>query len=304
MTKLPLSVVVNTRNSAETLALALASVPAVAELIVVDMHSSDATKKIARTFKATIFDHPDTQYVEPARNFAISKATQDWIFVLDADEQVSAALYEKLPEIISRAEQENNVCVYLPRKNFIFGEWVRHTGWWPDHLPRLFKKGAVDWPEKIHALPQVKGTSWCAPASELYCIEHQNYTTVSQYVERMNRYTTTEVKDTNVPQVFSVSQSFTTFFSEFLRRFFLQEGFRDGVRGSSLSLLQSTYQLLTFLKLWEQADHQEEKETHTQTVDALRTVTKQCNYWIADFHVQRSRGFSKVYWQLRRKFQI
>lgn len=304
MPELSLSVVINTKNAGATIQSALESVKDASEIIVVDMHSTDDTKKIARQFTSKIFDHPDTQYVEPARNFAIAKATGDWVLLLDADETVSASLFEKLPKIIERAEKENQVCIYLPRKNFIFGSWVRHTGWWPDHLPRLFKKGAVVWPEKIHALPQVSGTSWYAPASEQYCIEHQNYASLDDYIERMSRYTTVAASDPLPTMVFSGAESFTVFFSEFLRRFFLHEGYRDGVRGSALSLLQSTYQLLTYLKVWESKNHPEEKDVPAETVSALETITKDIRYWIADFHVQRSTGFKKIVWKFRRKYRF
>ncbi len=291
---------INTKNAAATLQDALESVPMASEIIVVDMQSTDNTKEIARKFTPKIFNHPDTHYVEPARNFALRKATEEWTLILDADECLSASLQEKLASCIEKATEQGSVCIYLPRKNFVFGAWLKHTGWWPDYLPRLFRTGSVDWPEKIHALPQVQGTSWYAPASELYCIEHKNYSSIDEYFEKMGRYTSAAAAEAKLPQTTTAEDVLSTFFSEFLRRFFLQEGFKDGVRGSALSLLQSTYQVLTQVKIWELSNHSEGSEAPAQSIVAVQHITRDLNYWVADYYAQRTTGLVRIFWRIRR----
>ncbi len=302
--KLAISVVINTKNAAKTLALALESVAWAEEIIVMDMHSSDETKKIARKYTSLVFDHDDVGYVEPARNAALGHATHEWILLLDADEQVSKGLADKLPSLLETAAKDGYACIYLPRKNSIFGSWLRHTGWWPDYLPRLFKRGALVWPEHIHALPHVNGTSYWAPASEHYCLEHANYATVEEYVSRMNRYTTIAAGEDKKHFDISSHTVFSTFFAEFLQRFFLQQGYRDGVRGASLSLLQSCYQLITLLKIWELKNHSETTSSPEAAIASLENMTADLHYWIADFHVQRSRGLQKIIWMIRRKYRL
>src|SRR3989337_4151360 len=92
-----ISVVINTLNEEKNLPRAIASIKGLAdEIIVVDMQSDDNTKEVAEKLGALVYDHKRTGYVEPARNFAISKASGDWVLVLDADEEVPPKLREKL----------------------------------------------------------------------------------------------------------------------------------------------------------------------------------------------------------------
>jgi glycosyltransferase involved in cell wall biosynthesis len=81
-----LSVVINTKNAAKTLPRTLQSVTFADEIVVVDMQSTDETKTLAAEVTDSIYDYDDVGYVEPARNFAISKASSEWIVIVDVDE--------------------------------------------------------------------------------------------------------------------------------------------------------------------------------------------------------------------------
>jgi len=137
MAKIKISAVINTRNESENIFDCLNSLKFCDEIVVVDMESTDNTKEIAKQFTDKVFDHPMVGYVEPARNFAISKAIGDWILVIDADERIPKTLAIKLEEI---AEKNEIDYVRIPRQNLIFGQWVRHSRWWPDFNIRFFKK--------------------------------------------------------------------------------------------------------------------------------------------------------------------
>ena len=75
------------------------------------------------------------------------------------------------------------------RKNMIFSKWIKNTGWWPDYQPRLFKKGYLNWPGKVHAQPVVKGNIHHLPRKEEFAITHHNYKSVSHFISKLNRYT-------------------------------------------------------------------------------------------------------------------
>src|SRR5262245_10992026 len=122
-----LSVVINTKNSAETLRRALQSVAFADELIVVEMESTDETLSIAREFNARTFQHQDVGYVEPARNFALDQAKQDWILVLDDDEEVSSGLHQQVESVVNGSVTKAlKADVYwLPRQNIVFNRWVK-----------------------------------------------------------------------------------------------------------------------------------------------------------------------------------
>ena len=115
-----ISVVVNTWNEEKNMGRCLESVKEFAEEIVVcDMESTDKTVEIAKKLGAKVYSHKLTYYVEPARNFAVSKATGSWILVLDADEELSGSLTRKLKVV---AKEDKVDYVEIPRKNIIFGK--------------------------------------------------------------------------------------------------------------------------------------------------------------------------------------
>lgn len=306
-----LSVVVNTKNAEQTLAKALESVSFADEIIVVDMKSTDKTVEIARQHTKKIFQHKDVGYVEPARNFALSKASGDWILVLDADEEVSPALAGYLLRIINGEINENFVadCYYVARKNIIWGQWIKHSGWWPDYILRFFKKGHVTWGDEIHSVPVTKGVVREIPAKHELALIHHNYQSVDQFIERLNRYTTVQSlnkKDrVNFEQEIELSSQILKIFTdEFLRRFFAQRGIEDGTHGTSLSLLQAMSEAVVQMKQWQLQGFKATLTQPDMIEQQLRTFQRELNYWLADWHVLHSRGLNKFYWQLRRKFQL
>lgn len=245
-----ISVVINTYNEAEKLPGALASVKDWAdEIIVVDMGSEDQTLELARKAGAKIFKHKLVPYVELVRNYGVNKATGDWILALDPDERIPQTLAEKLQEI---AKEGRFDAVNIPRKNIIFGKWIRHTNWWPDFHVRFFKKGKVFWSKRIHQYPKVQGKILKLSAEEKFAIEHFCYDSVSQFLTRMNRYTEIEAQNRfEAGERFSWRNFFWRPAREFLQRFIRHLGFLDGFHGFALSFLMICYRLSEEIKLWE-----------------------------------------------------
>lgn len=244
-----ISVVINTLNEKLNIERCIKSVKWADEIIVVDMESDDQTADIARGLGATVFSHKRMGYVEPARNFAIGKASMDWILVLDADEEVSESLASELKTL---TQKQNLDFVELPRKNIIFGKWMKGSGWWPDFNIRFFKKGTVSWTDRIHRRPAVTGQGIKLESAEGYALIHHHYTNLSEYLERMFRYTKIQADNLSEDGVkFNWKDLIKRPLSEFLSRFFVNRGFDDGLHGLSLSLLQAFSQLIVYLRLWE-----------------------------------------------------
>ena len=134
-----LSVVTVVWNEEKNLPKMLDSVRNLADeiVVVIDDDSSDNTKEIAQKYTKKVYTQKHVGIVEPLRNYAIGKATGDWILLLDADEIVTQELETRIQEIV-----KNNSCDYvlIPRKNIIFGKWIISDHWWPDYVYRLFKK--------------------------------------------------------------------------------------------------------------------------------------------------------------------
>jgi len=244
-----ISVVINTFNEEKNIEKVLNSVRWADEVLVCDMHSSDKTVEIAKKLGAKVILYKQTGYVEPARNFAISKASGDWILVVDADEEIPQTLVNKLKEIASHDEVN---FVQIPRKNIIFGKWMRTAMWWPDYNIRFFKKGKVSWTNKIHRPPETEGQGIKLDPLEEHAIVHHNYDSLSSFIIRMDRYTTIQAKELILGGYkFDWTDIFTGPLGEFLSRFFANRGFEDGLHGLALSFLQAFSFLVMYLKVWE-----------------------------------------------------
>lgn len=280
-----ISVVINTFNEEKKLPKALASIKALAdEIIVCDMGSTDGTVKIAEEAEAKIFQHKRLLYVEPARNFAISKATSDWVLILDPDEEVPKDLVKKLKQIV---EQKAADYYRLPRKNITFGKWIKHCRWWPDYNIRFFKKGYVVWNEIIHSVPMTKGKGMDLPEKEELAIIHHNYETIEEYLIRMERYTNIQAQvliDHNYK--FLWRDLIRRPLAEFLSRYFSGEGYKDGVHGLALSLLQTFSEIILYLKVWQNEKFMEQAISVGELEKEFNTATKDLNWWVSEISLK------------------
>lgn len=219
------------------------------EVVVVDLGSTDNSQSVYKKYRVKVFEHSGVEYVELVRNYSISKATGDWILVLDPDEEVG----EKLKKVLKQVSQKGEVAaVSIPRKNIFFGRWISHSNWWPDYHVRFFKKGKIRWGEKIHKYPQVSGPIINLEAREDLAIRHAGYSSISEFMDRQNRYSDIEAKNMFDNKVrFSFWLFFWRSAREFLVRYIKHKGFMDGFYGFALTFLMMVYQFEVLIKLWE-----------------------------------------------------
>lgn len=272
------SVVINTHNEEKNLERCLSSIKDFAqEIVLVDQGSIDKTVSIAEKYKAKIYQYQHTGIVEPARNFALSKASRDWILLIDADEEAQPELINELKRVV---KEEQLDYLAIPRKNLIFGRWIKHSRWWPDYNIRFFRKDKVCWEDNIHSIPITQGKGGDLPAEEKYSLVHHHYSSINQYLERNNRYADFRVKELiSKGRVFSVEDLIQQPVNEFLSRFFAGEGYKDGIHGLALALLQAYSELIVYLKLWEEGGFKEEKVEPTLPI--FQKSTNDLFFWQA-----------------------
>lgn len=274
-----ISVVINTLNDEKNIKRAIDSVSWTDEILICDMYSEDKTIEIAKKMGAKVIHHRKTDYVELARNFAISKATSPWVLVLDPDEEIPETLKMRLIKIAGKMTQIDYV--RIPRKNIIFGKWMRASGWWPDLNVRFFKKGKVKWTDKIHRPPEVLGESLDLPQDEKWALIHHNYQTIPQFIERMNRYTSVEAEELiKDGYKFDWKDLLTKPLDEFLSRFFANRGYEDGLHGLTLSLLQALSFLVIYLKVWELSGFKEDLIKIAEIDEEKKKAGDAISYWI------------------------
>ena len=246
MSKFKVSVTIITLEEEKDLPRCLESVKSFAdEIIVVDSGSTDKTVDIAKDFGAKVFERKFDNY-QNQKNFAAEKTTGDWIFSIDADEEASPELSLEVKKAV---ESSKFVAYSIPRRNIIFGKFIRHTRWDPE-LDRhiwLWKKSEGKWEGDVHEEVAAKG-----PVGKLvYAKVHYQYKTVAEFFDMMNRYSELESKQRVADgQKFSLSRMFFDPFYNFSVRYFYRLGFLDGWRGFVLSYLMAVYHLNVWIKIW------------------------------------------------------
>jgi (heptosyl)LPS beta-1,4-glucosyltransferase len=273
-----ISAVINVRNEAEALTKCLRSIKNIVdEIIVVDMNSTDGSQQVAKSAGAKVFPYRPMKYVEPARNFALSKATGKWILLLDPDEFLNKTLKRELVAITKRNDVDY---VKIPRKNIILGKWIRHSNCWPDYLIRFFKKGAITWKKEIHSQPVTKGNCLTLLDSEKMAIQHNNYTSVSQFVTRAIRYSGIQA-DELFAQDYKIKTSDFILkpVQEFNSRFFAAEGYKDGIHGLIFSILQTFAIALIYIRLWEKQGKVDKSLTKESFVSASQETNFEYDFW-------------------------
>jgi len=252
-----ISVCIITKNEEKDLTRCLTSIRDLAdEIIVVDDGSTDKTVAIAKKYRAKVFTRKLDNFASQ-KNYAVEKATGDWIFAIDADEEVTPSLRDEILQITNAKLQKGNglhhkigqINGYLvPRRNIILGAEIKHTRWSPDKHVWLFRKGKGTWVGDIHEEVEVEG--WTGELTNAKI--HYQYETVTEFFAMLNNYTEREAnKLVKEGRKFSYFQLFYAPLLSFFRRYIYKKGFLDGWRGFVLSYMMAIYRMTTWIKVWE-----------------------------------------------------
>jgi glycosyltransferase involved in cell wall biosynthesis len=226
----------------------LASVSFADDIVVVDTGSTDRTVGIARGYTDRVFT-ASWQGFGRTKNYALDQTRGDWVFSLDTDERVPAALKD---EILAVVQADGPFSGYrVPRKNYFCGRWIRHLGWYPDYTLRLFRRGQGRFRNReVHEEVVVTG-----PVGTLATpLEHYSYNSVGEYVSRMDRYARLAAVELakNGKRPYPGELVYRPFFA-FLHLYLLRRGFLEGTTGYTLAVLMSLYKFLKYYYLRELA---------------------------------------------------
>ncbi len=300
-----LSVVISTYNRAKSLERTLRSVSSFAdEIIVVDNESPDETAKVAKQYKAKVIRLPNNQMLNVNKNAGIQKATGEWILYLDDDEVVPADLAEEIVRAIRKPASDSLEVVgyWIRRKNIIFGKWIEHGIWWPDQQLRLFKKSYGIYPAKhVHEHLEITG-----PTDTLnFPYIHYNYDSIAQYLWKMEMiYTDSEVsKLINSGYRPHWRDAIRFPVSDFVKLYFAQLGYKDGLHGLVLAMLQAFYSFIVFVKLWEREKFEAVDISQGAIEKEFSRSKNEIAYWMITQKIQRTRNpIVRVFLKLYRKW--
>lgn len=296
-----ISVVISAYNEEEKLEDCLKSVKDLAtEIIFVDNTSQDKTVNIARKYTNKVFIRPnDPVMLNKNKNFGFSKASGDWILSLDSDERVTPALSK---EILSKIKGSHYSGCEIPRKNIIFGKWIKNSIWWPDYNLRLFKRGQGRFAEKhVHEKLDVQGSIDKLDNPFI----HYNYQTVSQFIKKLDSSYTESETEHFIKEGKSIKwhDAIRWPVSDFLNTFFAKKGYKDGLHGLVLSLFQAFYALVFFAKVWERKDNFKDiapDDFLHSVIKEFGKVVKDSKYWVNTSLIEEKPA-KKIYYKIRRK---
>lgn len=214
-------------------------------LVIIDDRTTDGTASIAETCGAAVTVRHFLDYARQ-RNAALEVADTEWVLFVDADEIVTPELASEVRTVT--ADASATAGYWIPRKNILFGHWIRHAGWSPDYQLRLLRRRCAHYQEgrTVHELVDLDGA-----AEYLKCLLiHYNYDTLQQFIVKQRAYTAMTALDMFRRGIRVKPQNFLLQpWRQFWRRYILLQGYRDGWLGLLLSALLAYYELKTYLRL-------------------------------------------------------
>lgn len=241
-----LSVIVITRNEQANISECLRSADFADEIIVVDNGSTDDTVELARRAGAQVHQTQDWPGFGPQKNRALAYATGDWVLSLDADERVPPALRDEILEAIS--SENAPACFSIPRSSWFCGRFMRHSGWTPDYVTRLFKAGTAQFsPDLVHEKLLHEGRAWPLENAMLH-YSHRNF---SDVLTKIDRYSTASAQQALARgKRSSVWGAVGHGFWAFVRTYVFKAGFLDGEHGLALAVANAEGSYYRHIKLW------------------------------------------------------
>lgn len=241
--KVPLSVIILTKNEEKRIAQCLDSVKWADEIIVVDDESTDRTVEIARVYTNKIFIRK-MDIEGRHRNWAYAQAKNNWVLSLDADEVVTSELKEEIESILKNNPKENGFTI--PRRNYIGNYWVKYGGWYPSPQLKLFSKDKFHY-EEVGVHPRAFMDDPCGHLKS--DIIHYSYKNLEDFLSKLNNQTTREAKkwfSQNKPM--HLGRFIWRSIDRFIRTYIGRKGYKDGFIGFAIAFYAGLYQFISYLK--------------------------------------------------------
>jgi len=240
-----ISVIIITKNEAAVIERCLSSVAWADEIVVFDTDSSDGTADIARRLGARVESAADWPGFGPQKNRALALATGDWVLSIDADEWVTPELRAEIEGAI--AAPDWLPAYRMPRLSSYCGRTMRHSGWWPDHVIRLFRRGAARFSDDlVHERLLVDGVT----GSLLEPLRHEAIRDLDDALAKMGSYSTAGAKMLHARgKSSSLAGAVAHGAWTFVRTYVLRAGFLDGREGFMLAVSNAEGAYYRYLKL-------------------------------------------------------
>jgi glycosyltransferase involved in cell wall biosynthesis len=239
-----ISLIVIARNEEANIGRCLASAaPVVSRMIVVDAHSDDRTVEVARTYTPDVFVRDWAGYAAQ-KQWALEQCDTEWVLWMDADEEMSSALRDEIRALDFAADG-----YAVPRRVYYLGQWIRHCGWYPDHVTRLFRRERGRFADMlVHEHVELEGRVERL-RGDLY---HYTYRDIAHHLAKMNEFTTLAAQQMHRQgRRVSAAGMLAHTIGAFVSMYLVKSGYRDRAAGLVVSVLGSYYVFLKYAKLLE-----------------------------------------------------
>lgn len=240
-----LSVIVITQDEARNIEACLRSVAFADEIVVVDSGSTDNTVDLAAALGAQVHTRSDWSGFGVQKNRALALATGEWVLSIDADERVTPQLQRQIEQAMVAPAFD----VYeFPRLSSYCGQAIRHSGWYPDRVKRLFRRGVATFSDDVVHERLITD----APAGRLGAdLLHESFTSFESVLEKMNHYSSAGAKGLmGKGRRGSLASALGHGLWAFLRTYVFRLGFLDGRMGLVLAISNAEGTYYRYLKLW------------------------------------------------------
>ncbi|SFC37785.1 Glycosyltransferase involved in cell wall bisynthesis [Polaromonas sp. OV174] len=240
-----LSVTVITKNEAHNIEACLRSVMFANQLVVLDSGSTDETVEIARSLGAEVSVSSDWLGFGKQKNRALALASSDWVLSLDADERVTPELQA---EILAVLEAPAFDVYAFPRLSSYCGQYMRHSGWYPDRVTRLFRRQSAQFSDDLVHEKVLTSCQVGLLGSQLL---HESFKSFEAVLDKVNRYSSAGAQGLlKKGKKASLGKALGHGFWAFIRTYFLRLGFLDGRMGLVLAISNAEGTYYRYLKLW------------------------------------------------------
>jgi glycosyltransferase involved in cell wall biosynthesis len=216
-------------------------------IVIIDSRTKDSTFEVVSSFGNVLCEKVEWKGFAGTKTYALSKTSNDWVLWIDADEEITPNLAKELKSFKKQMPQFNSY--NLARRAFFLGKWIKHSGWYPARVTRLFNKQFVSFNDnRVHEGLKITGSigvlendlnHYTDPSIDHYFIKYNSYTSLAAQ-ELFVKGKSASLSDIIIRPVFI-----------FLKMFIFRLGFMDGLHGLILAVFSSSYVFTKYCKLWE-----------------------------------------------------